>query len=95
MAIGLPARFTVIPIFARSDCTRCASTAKLRPFELKSVGYSRLSVGLAMPEAATSAFALVRSVVLPEPGLSAPRNIDGTTPAAWTAPEPASETRPS
>ena len=61
---------------------------------MKSLGNSRFNVGLLMPEAATSALALARSVLSPEPGLSAPRNIDGTTPAACTAPAPAIETRP-
>ena len=59
-----------------------------------SLGYSRFTVGLLMPDAATSALALVRSCLSPAEAGSEPRNIDGTMPAACTAPEPASDTRP-
>src|SRR5712692_2187385 len=63
---------------------------KEMPFRVKSLGKPRFTVGFEMPDAASSALALVRSNWASSAGVSAPRNMLGTTPGVWIAPAPAS-----
>ena len=82
-----------MPAAARSDFTFCARTPKDRPFEVMSLGNSSFSFGFEIPDACTSAFAFVRFLCTSDFG-KAPRNIDGITPVARAAPEPATRTYP-
>jgi len=80
----------VIPAACRLAWTFCASVLNEIPFRVKSLGKPRLNGRFEMPDAASSALALVRSNLALSAGVSAPRNMLGTTPGVWIAPAPAS-----
>ena len=84
-----------MPTSCRFACTFCASVLNEMPFDVKSLGNPRLTVGFLMPDAASSALALLRSRLTASPDVSAPRNMLGTSPGVWIAPAPASCTNES
>src|SRR5260370_3009159 len=88
--MGLAGRWTVVPEACRLACSFWASVLNEMPFRVKSLGKPRFTVGFEMPDAASSALALVRSNWASSAGVSAPRNMLGTTPGDWIAPAPAS-----
>ena len=58
---------------------------------VRSLGYWSVTAWLASPDAASAAFAFVRSCLTASFAGRAPRNIDGMMPGVWYAPGPATD----